>query len=55
VIGVFALDTRFMGSNPAEDEGPLRAIKICSMTSFRGLVKLVPSHKILWHVKEHYK
>jgi hypothetical protein len=34
---------RSAGSNPAEDNGLLRAIKICSTTSFGGVVKpLVP-------------
>jgi hypothetical protein len=47
------LDPRFVGSNPAKGDGILRAIKICSMGSFRGEVKaLVPCHKILWHVEE---
>jgi hypothetical protein len=43
-----------MGSNSAEYNAFLRAIKICSMTSFGGEVKpLAPCHKILWHVKNH--
>jgi hypothetical protein len=34
----------------------IRAIKICTMTSFGGEVKpSVPCHKILRHVKEPYK
>jgi hypothetical protein len=37
----------------AEDNGFLRAIKISSMTSFQGEVKLsAPCCKILWHVKD---
>jgi hypothetical protein len=41
------------GLNPAEDRGFLRAIKICSTTSFREEVKLsVLCRKILWHVEE---
>jgi hypothetical protein len=41
-----------MGSNPAEDDGFLRAIKIQNITSFRGEVEpSVPCHNILWHVK----
>jgi hypothetical protein len=49
------LDPRFAGSNPAEDDGFLRAIKIYSTTSFGGDIKLsVPSHKILWHLKNVY-
>jgi hypothetical protein len=44
-----------MGSNPADDDGLLRVIKIHSMTSFKGEVKLVvPCCKILWHVKDPY-
>jgi hypothetical protein len=43
-----------VGSNPAEDDGFLRAIKIRSMTFFGGEVKsLAPCHKILQHAKEH--
>jgi hypothetical protein len=49
------LDPRFAGSNPAEDDGFLRVIKVCSMTSFGGEVKpLVPCFD-LWHVKEPYE
>jgi hypothetical protein len=48
------LDPRFAGSNPAEVDGVLRAIKIHRTTSFRGEVKLsVPCRKIL-HVKNPY-
>jgi hypothetical protein len=46
------LDPRFTGSNPAEDDGILRVIKICTMTSFVGEVKLAVPYKILWHVKD---
>jgi hypothetical protein len=50
------MDPRFVGSNPAEDDGLLRAIKIGSTTSFRrGEVKLsVLCHKTLWHIKDSY-
>jgi hypothetical protein len=42
-----------MGSNLAEDDGFLRAIKIRSTTYFRGEIKpSVPRRKILRHVKE---
>jgi hypothetical protein len=45
----------FMGSKLAEDNGFLRAIKICSTTSFRGKDNLaVPSREILRHVKDPY-
>jgi hypothetical protein len=44
---------RFAGSNLAESDEFLRAIRICSLTSFSGKVKpLVPSRKILQHVKD---
>jgi hypothetical protein len=33
------LNPRFAGSNPAENDGFLRAIKVRSMTSFGGEVK----------------
>jgi hypothetical protein len=47
------VDPRFAGSNPAEDNGFLRVIKIRSTTSFVGELKLsVPCRKILRHVKE---
>jgi hypothetical protein len=50
------LDSRFTGSNPAEEDGFLRAIKICGTLSFGGEVKpLVPSHKILGHVKDPFE
>jgi hypothetical protein len=45
------LDPRFAGSNPAEDDGYLMAIKICSMTSFKVEVKPEEDHvKPLWIV-----
>jgi hypothetical protein len=34
-----SLDPRFTGSNPAEDDGFLKAINIRSTTSFEGEVK----------------
>jgi hypothetical protein len=47
------LDPRFAGSNPAEDDGFLKAIKIRSPTSFGGEIKpAVPRRKGLRHVKE---
>jgi hypothetical protein len=39
VVACYPLDPRFAGSNPAEDDGFLRVIKIRSMTSFGGEVK----------------
>jgi hypothetical protein len=38
-LACLLLDPRFAGSNPAEDDGFLRAIKIRSTTSFGGKVK----------------
>jgi hypothetical protein len=50
------LDPRFRDSNPAEDDGFLRAITIRSITSLGGEVKpSVPCRKILRHVKEPYR
>jgi hypothetical protein len=49
------LESRFTGSNLADDDGFLRAIKIRSTTYFGGEVKpAVPCHKILQHVKKPY-
>jgi hypothetical protein len=53
VVACLPLDPRFEGSNPAEDNVFLRAIKIWNIISFGGEVKLsVPCCKILQHVKE---
>jgi hypothetical protein len=50
------LDPKFADSNPAEDDGFLRAIKISSISSFGGEVKLfAPFRMILRHVKELYE
>jgi hypothetical protein len=49
------LEPKFSGSNPAEDDGFLKSIKIRSKSSFGGEVKLVvPCRKILRHVKDPY-
>jgi hypothetical protein len=46
------LDQRFADSNPAEDDGFLKAIKIRSTTSFEHEVKpLAPRRKISRHVE----
>jgi hypothetical protein len=46
------MEPRFAGSKPAKRHGFLRAIKICSTTSFRREVKLsAPCPKILQHIK----
>jgi hypothetical protein len=43
VVACLPLDPRFTGSNPGEEMGFLRVIKISSMTSFEGEVRpLVP-------------
>jgi hypothetical protein len=45
---MLAMNPRFSGSNPAEDNGFFNAINIHSMTSFRGEVKpLAPSCTVL--------
>jgi hypothetical protein len=51
------LDPRFTGSNPANGDGFLRAIKIiCSIPYFGGEVKpLAPSCKILQNGKETFE
>jgi hypothetical protein len=52
VIACLPLDPRFAGSNPAEDDGFLRVIKIRGTTSFGGEVKSSVNFR---HVKEPYK
>jgi hypothetical protein len=39
VVACLPVDLRFAGSNPAEDDGFLRVIKIRSATSFGGEIK----------------
>jgi hypothetical protein len=52
-LSCLPLDPRFAGSNTAEDDGFLRAIKIRSTTSWGGGVKpSAPRRKILQHVKD---
>jgi hypothetical protein len=54
LIIVLAIDPRFAGSYPAEDNEFLRVIKIRSTTSFGEEVKpSAPCRNILRHVKEH--
>jgi hypothetical protein len=50
MVSVLALEPSFAGSNPAEDDGFLRAIKIRSTPSLGTKVK--PS-VLPCHVKEH--
>jgi hypothetical protein len=53
MVIVPALDPNFGSLNLAKDDGLLRAIKICNMTSSGGGVKpSAPCHTILWHVEE---
>jgi hypothetical protein len=51
VVACLPLDPKFAGSNPAEDDGFLRVIKVRSTTSFGGEVNIVD----LRHVKEPYE
>jgi hypothetical protein len=56
VVACLPLDPRFGGSNPADSDGFLRAIKVRGTTSFRGAVKpSVPCRHSLRHVKELYE
>jgi hypothetical protein len=49
---VLAIRPQVRGFKPGQDDGFLRAIKICSRTFFRGEVKPeAPCRKILRHVK----
>jgi hypothetical protein len=53
VVACLPLNPSFAGSNPADDDGILRAIKIHSRTSFGVEVKsLAPCRKSLLHVNE---
>jgi hypothetical protein len=56
VVACLPLDTRFAGSNPAENYWLLRATKISSIISFGGEIKppSVPYRNILRHIKEQY-
>jgi hypothetical protein len=54
-LSCLPLDPRFAGSNTAEDDGFLRAIKIRSTTSSRGgggVQPSAPRRKILQHLKD---
>jgi hypothetical protein len=53
LVIVLATGPKVRGLKPAEDDVFLRAIKICSLTSFGGEEKpSAPCHKILRHVKD---
>jgi hypothetical protein len=54
VVTVLTLDARFAGSNPADNDALIRAIKIRRTSSFGGEVKSWACCKILRHVKEPY-
>jgi hypothetical protein len=55
VVACLPLDPRFAGSNPVEDDGFLRVIKIRSTNSCGGEVKPSDQYrKILRHVKDPY-
>jgi hypothetical protein len=54
VVIVLAIGPKFAGSDPAQDDGFLRAIQICSTTSFGGEIKqAVPCCKFSLLVKRH--
>jgi hypothetical protein len=56
VVACLPLDLRFTGSNPAVDDGFLRARKIRSTTSFDVEAKpSVPCRETLRHVEEPYE
>jgi hypothetical protein len=46
VVACLPLDPKFAGSNAAEDDGFLRAIKIRSAASFRGELKPSLGHTL---------
>jgi hypothetical protein len=55
-LACLPLDSSFAGSNPADGDGFLKAIKIRSAPSFGGKVKPSAScHKIIRHVKEPFE
>jgi hypothetical protein len=49
------MDPKFASSNLANGDGFLRAIKICSIPSFRGEITLSVPCIIVWHVKDPFK
>jgi hypothetical protein len=53
IVSVLAIGSEVCGFKPGQDNGFLIAIKICSMPSFAGEVKLeTPCQKILQNVKK---
>jgi hypothetical protein len=55
VVACLPSGSIFAGSNPAEDDGFLRAIKVLSTNFFGWEVKSSVPCKILRHVKEPYE
>jgi hypothetical protein len=52
MVSVLAITPKIRGFKPADNDGFLRAIKICNTPSFGGEVKpSSPCRKILRHVK----
>jgi hypothetical protein len=53
IVSVLAIGPKVREFKPGRGDGSLRVIKICSMPSFRGEVKLgTPCHEFLQHVKD---
>jgi hypothetical protein len=52
VVACLPLDPRFAGSNPAEGDVFLRAIKSVAPLTSEGVKPSLPCRKILRHVKE---
>jgi hypothetical protein len=56
VVGCSPFDSRFVGSNPVEDDEIFKGHKIRSTISFETEVKpSAPCRKLLRHVKEQHK
>jgi hypothetical protein len=56
MVNMFVIGSKVHGFRPSHGEGFLRVIKIHSMPSFGGELKLLfPCRKILWHVKNHFE
>jgi hypothetical protein len=52
MVSVLASRPKVHGFKPSQDDGFLRATKICSIPSLADEVKPeAPCHKTLWHVK----
>jgi hypothetical protein len=56
VVSALATTFKIVGFKPAESDGFLSAIKICSKLSFEAEVKpSAPCRKILLHIKNHFE